>query len=90
MGDAGLSRRFVGRADPVPDHMDDRRGAVIFDDDDFQAIVQPEVGDFGGLQWQGEAKDDGRQNSKYSAHERSSPIGFPLELRAAAPVFKRF
>ena len=40
-----FARRLVGGADFVPDHMGDHRRAVIGDDDQFEAIGQPVIGD---------------------------------------------
>ena len=40
MRDAGFAWRIVGRAIAIPDHMCHDRRAVIFDDDDFQAIAE--------------------------------------------------
>ena len=47
MRDAGMARIFIRRADLVPDHVDDYRGAVILDHDDLHAIVQIIGGDRG-------------------------------------------
>ena len=45
MGDARLALRIVGRAVAVPDHMGDDRRAMVGNDDDGQAVVEPEVDD---------------------------------------------
>ena len=45
MGDARLARRIVGRAVAVPDHVGDDRRAAVGNDDDRQAVVEPEVDD---------------------------------------------
>ena len=51
MRDPRLAGRLVRRSDPVPNHLDHHRGAVILDHDGFKAVGQGEMGDavvFGG------------------------------------------
>ena len=45
MGDARLALRVVGRAVAVPDHVGDHRRPAVGNDDDGQAVVEPEVDD---------------------------------------------
>ena len=47
MGNAGLARFLIRRADLVPDHMGDDRGAMIGDNHDLQAIGEFEGGEIG-------------------------------------------
>jgi hypothetical protein len=44
--DPGFAGRFVGGADPVPDHVHDDRRAVVLDDHDVHAVVELEVETF--------------------------------------------
>jgi hypothetical protein len=47
MRQARFSRRLVGGADLVPDHVGDNRRAVIGNDDQLQSVREREVGDLG-------------------------------------------
>jgi hypothetical protein len=69
VGDAGMAPGFIGRPDPVPDHMGHDRGAVVLDDNYFHAIVQPEIahGRFGpGLRRQSHwRRNHGHEQAQY-------------------------
>ena len=56
MRDARLARRLVGRTNPVPDHVGDRRGGVILDHHDIEPVVERQGGDPVIAQCQGGAR----------------------------------
>ena len=57
-----LAARFVGRADLVPDHVDNHRSAVVFDNDDLKPVFKREAGDaFGPRGETAEPTRQGRQ-----------------------------
>ena len=68
MREAGLSRRLVGRAHLVPDHMGHDRRAVVRNDDDFQAVFQREMADLRS----GRCFDRGRHRSRAGNDEKQS------------------
>ena len=74
MGEAGLARRLVGRADLVPDHVGNDWRAMIGDDHDLEAVRKREVGDLradAGLRGTNErrAGEDGDRKGQFRRHE---------------------
>ena len=68
VSDARLSGRLVGRADPIPDHVNNDRGAVILDHDRFQAVLEFERGDSSGSERAGKDDKDHRHGKNKDVH----------------------
>jgi hypothetical protein len=85
MGEARFAGRFVGGANPVPDHVGDDGRAVVGDDDDFEPVSEREMGDVGPGRRRGrrqpcERQSGGRKNetSQVMRHERASRLYRPV------------
>ena len=71
MREPRLAGRLVGGSDPIPDHVGDDRRAVVGDDDEFEPVVQGEIGNRGELG--GLATAGGRQRRGRGEHGPEDP-----------------
>ena len=92
VGDAGFARRLVGRADLVPDHLDNDRGARILDHDDLKPVVQGEGLGIENRRMEGTSDDRGRQQGAADrARQRRAgpPAGDQLNRPFRKPLSRR-
>jgi hypothetical protein len=72
VSDSRLAGRLVGRPDPVPDHVNDDRGAVILYYDRFQSVLKHERCDSLGSERSRKGEKDRRQGKNENVHGHSS------------------
>jgi hypothetical protein len=82
MSDARLARRIVGRAVAVPHHMGDDGRPMVGDDDDGEAVGEPELGDARSGR-DGRGRRGGAETGGKSLGRHRTPAGWKQVCAAA-------